>query len=233
MSYHGTVTCSNCWEQGHNRAGCPGLKERMQKRLEEDPDDWRAKQYFEKKARSKKRTCSYCANVGHNRKTCKELSYAKAVTREKAAEWRVKALEYLSHIGLGVGALVTYENWSKEAQPTMVAEIDWNKLDHRYDYSDWHETNSFALGHLGRSDFRRSDHNVALPKDETNKVTRAGYSPYRPIAIIGGLSAESVKSQIPANWLSGESAVTEIFDKDTKPHSVSDWVQFQNFYKEK
>ena len=26
MSYHGTVTCSHCYERGHNMRGCPKLK---------------------------------------------------------------------------------------------------------------------------------------------------------------------------------------------------------------
>ena len=26
MSYNGTVTCSHCYRQGHNKSGCPELK---------------------------------------------------------------------------------------------------------------------------------------------------------------------------------------------------------------
>ena len=72
MSWNGTVRCSNCYDKGHNRNGCPKLKEDMQKRLDADPNDWRATDYFEKKQRTSKRTCGYCKESGHNRKTCSE-----------------------------------------------------------------------------------------------------------------------------------------------------------------
>ena len=72
MSWDGTVRCGNCYEKGHNRNGCPQLKERMEARLAENPEDWRAKAYFEKKNRRTKRTCGYCRDTGHNRKTCPE-----------------------------------------------------------------------------------------------------------------------------------------------------------------
>ena len=49
MSWNGTVRCSHCCDKGHNRASCPALKERMEERLVDNPDDWRAKEYFEKK----------------------------------------------------------------------------------------------------------------------------------------------------------------------------------------
>ena len=233
MSWNNTVRCSHCWQNGHNKAGCTELREKMQKRMDADPDDWRAQEYFRKKQRSRSRTCSYCNHSGHNRKTCKELQHAKNVTREKAAEWRVMALEHLSRIGVGVGALVTYQTWENAPRPAMVTGIDWNSLDHRYIHSGWHETNSFRIGNLDNSNVRAADYIVALPKDETNKVTAENYDPYRPVVIVGPLSAESVKSQVPANWLTGESALTNIFDKDTRPHTVSDWVEFQNFYQEK
>ena len=35
MAWNNTVTCSSCWERGHNKAGCPTLKERMQKKKDE------------------------------------------------------------------------------------------------------------------------------------------------------------------------------------------------------
>ena len=49
MSWNGTVRCGNCYDKGHNRNGCPKLKEEMQKRIEADPEDYYAQKYFEKK----------------------------------------------------------------------------------------------------------------------------------------------------------------------------------------
>ena len=74
MSWNGTVRCGNCYDQGHNRNGCPKLKEDMQKRIEADPEDYYAQQYFEKKQRTSKRACGYCKESGHNRKTCFEAN---------------------------------------------------------------------------------------------------------------------------------------------------------------
>mgnify|MGYP005823771727 CR=1 FL=1 len=231
MAWNNTVTCSSCWERGHNKAGCPILKERMQKRLEADPDDWRATRYFEKKRRSSKRRCSYCDNAGHNRKTCKELKHAKQITAERSSEWRHRALEHLKNIGLGVGALVKYDKWNNgEIQYAMVKSISWNTLDHRFKDTKYHDMHGFHLSDLGK-DLNRIDYNASLPEDKEKIVTSDHYNPYRTFEVVGPLRPEIIDSQVPANWLTGQSSVEVIFDKDTKPYIVSEWVSLQDFYK--
>ena len=93
MAWNGTVTCSHCYEQGHNKRGCMQRLKEMRERLEKDPTDYYAKTFFEKrKAQSErrsstKRKCSYCDEaLGHTRRTCPTLKehVAETVVAQKA-----------------------------------------------------------------------------------------------------------------------------------------------------
>ena len=108
MSWNGTVRCSHCYKEGHNQRGCPSLKEHMEARLANDPDDWRAKQYFEKKKGAKVRRCTYCNLKGHNRATCPELKGAVSEWKHKNSNWRKAVIEELLAAGIGVGALIKH-----------------------------------------------------------------------------------------------------------------------------
>ena len=232
MAWNNTVTCSSCWQRGHNKAGCPDLRERMEQRLKNDPDDWRANNYFDKKKRSSKRTCSYCNNAGHNRKTCKELKYAMQATAERASEWRHAALEYLKNLGLGVGALVKYDKWREgNAQYAIVTSIVWEGLDHRLSDVNYHDANCFNLSNLGK-DLGRVDFVASLPGDKENVVTSAYYKPYRTFEILSPLRPEVISAQVPEGWLTGFGTAATLFDKDTKPYHVDNWVELQGFYTE-
>ena len=92
MSWNGTVRCSYCYQEGHNKRGCPELADRMQKRLDENPNDWRARQYFEKKKGAKVRRCTYCNRKGHNRATCEELKRDVAEWKQKNASYRLSLI---------------------------------------------------------------------------------------------------------------------------------------------
>lgn len=202
----------------------------MQKRIETDPDDWYAAQYFEKKKRSKKRTCSYCSYAGHNRKTCLELKHAKGATEEKAMEWRHKALTYFKHLGLGVGTIVKYDKWNDgQFKYAMVKEILWNLLDHRYSVEPYHDARCFNLSDLGK-DMRRADYRSSFPKDKASVITSDAYNPYHAFEVVSPLRPETIESQVPDGWLLGKSCIKAIFDKDTQPFHVSSWVSLQGFY---
>lgn len=122
MSWNGTVTCKHCWQEGHNRRGCPKLKEQMEKRLAEDPEDWRAQRYFEKKKGAKVRRCTYCNLKGHNRATCAELKGAVSEWKHKNSNWRKAIIEELLAAGLGVGALIKHADlpWRITEQKNLV-----------------------------------------------------------------------------------------------------------------
>lgn len=225
MSWDNTVRCSHCYGKGHNKAGCESLRENMKQRINDDPDDWRAKRYFEQKARSIKRTCSYCSNAGHNRKTCRELIHAKETTTCKAAEWRHEAMDYFKRIGIGVGALVRYNNDAVG----LITNIDWYAMDHRYRDKTYHEERAFVFSDV-RNAKMSANIRLPIPKDEANIVTGEDYEPWYNVEVISAVSGQAIEGQVPSDWLTGAGCADRIFDKDTQPYNVSDWVETQGFY---
>jgi hypothetical protein len=103
MSWTGTVTCSHCYQQGHNRRGCPSLK----KYVKDNPDSYTARSEGLRKSRESTRACGYCRNSGHNRKTCPERKGHALRAVEVNREWVKRATDYLKEKGIGPGALVT------------------------------------------------------------------------------------------------------------------------------
>jgi len=64
-NYNGTTRCSVCYESGHNKAGCPTAKKRVERLREQDPNNWQVQRAdAAAKARTKratgKRKCAYC-----------------------------------------------------------------------------------------------------------------------------------------------------------------------------
>ena len=104
MSYTGTVHCGNCYQQGHNRRGCPQIK----KYIEENPDSWQANRFKEQAAKAKIRRCSYCSEEGHNRRSCGVLKGHQAQAFEAQEKWIGRVKDWMVEKGAGVGALVTY-----------------------------------------------------------------------------------------------------------------------------
>jgi len=135
MSWNNTVTCSECYQTGHNRAGCPRRKERYQEALAK-PEEERG--YYEnsliremeaKKNSNTKRRCSYCAESGHNRRKCEPLAeHSEHVQRQQTA-FRTAFLEHIREIGLNIGCLFkgTGDYVSKNALG-IVIDINWNEV---------------------------------------------------------------------------------------------------------
>ena len=70
MSWNGTVRCSNCYDNGHNKTGCPELK----KAWEENPDSFKGREWARIEARKRApKKCSYCKETGHTRAGCDEI----------------------------------------------------------------------------------------------------------------------------------------------------------------
>ena len=108
MSYNGTVYCGYCGQKGHNRRGCPKLKESMEARIAENPDDYYAKRYFEKKKGSKVRTCGFCGEEGHNKATCPKKKEAIAQFSKANRHYQERVAEVFEKQGIKVGALVVH-----------------------------------------------------------------------------------------------------------------------------
>ena len=99
MSYHGTVTCSHCYERGHNMRGCPKLK----KEAAADPNGYAAR----KLTRMKPRTCTYCDETGHNRRGCPLLKSHKATFIADTHLWRRAFGKWMREQGANFGALLS------------------------------------------------------------------------------------------------------------------------------
>ena len=140
MAWNGTVTCSHCYNKGHNKRGCMELLREMRERLEKDPEDYYAKNFFSKREAQSarrsatKRKCSYCDEAaGHTRRTCPTLKehVAETVVAQKA--YRKGVLARLKEQGLGVGAIVTLQGAlttddGETAMPLVVTRINWNEV---------------------------------------------------------------------------------------------------------
>ena len=208
MSWNGTVRCSNCYEKGHNRSGCPKLKEEMQKRLEVDPDDYRATSYFEKKKRTSKRTCGYCRETGHNRKTCFEANQDRQQFILQYQGAREKALEWMKSSGVGVGTLVKRETYYEEEHLALVEQIQWHRIDAQTTLVDENDvgipdTSCLIIAKVDGSSAR----NHANPKNTE---------------VIGTIPSRLVAAQVPYNWLqSKDEATLDTIDAELKSNDMS------------
>jgi len=189
MSWNGTVRCSHCYHKGHNRTSCPELKERMEACLRDNPNDWRAKEYFEKK----KRTCGYCKKTGHNRKTCTEAKKDKQRFIEKNVELRKEALSWLKKAGLGIGTLVKYSYWSHTHYETrqalgLVKNIRWDNI----------------KAQVGRPEITFSNSTISfLDCVPVNSMDMRELSTHYTDAleIVSTIPSQLVVAQVPHGWL--------------------------------
>jgi len=194
MSWNGTVRCSNCYDKGHNRNGCPKLKEDMQKRLDADPNDWRATDYFEKKKRTSKRTCGYCKESGHNRKTCPEAKKDRDVFILQNHAARKKAIAWMKDSGVGVGTLVKRESYYEDEHLALVEQVRWFQINAKTVLVDENDVGIPDVSCLivAKVD-GSSNRNTANPKNTE---------------IVGTIPRRLVVAQVPYNWLKSEDEAT-------------------------
>ena len=124
MSY-----CSWCWGKGHNAASCPERK----KHIKDNPDSYEAKREAAKVARreARKKTprkCGFCRKPGHNAKTCHTKKTIQQKYTGLCSAYRRKVLEEMCVMGLGVGALVTFQTRSTEPILAIVKDIKWDRI---------------------------------------------------------------------------------------------------------
>jgi len=239
MSYNGTVRCRFCYEKGHNRASCEALKKHMDDRLQRNPDDWRAKEYYAKKRKGGgNRKCSYCEEPGHTRRTCKELSYAKMIAMQKCSQWRQDFVKKLKKHGIGIGALVKYYTYDNGDEVGMVTDICWSGLDHRVDHGASAIISRALMVKPMHSLSGRGNRGVALPKEFEEAYLRESRRATRPTEVLGAINAAAIEKQLPVGFMSGEDCIEPIFaDSEasqdrTKCWNVADWCARQGFYKD-
>ena len=142
-NYKRTVTCGHCYEHGHNKSSCPDLRNQLveniaeyEKQLAEDKfsDDWErnythnrlndAKAQQNKiRNRGKNRKCSYCHEPGHTRRTCHDRKTDIESEAHKMLHGRKILSPLMEEYGIGVGALLEYED-----DIYTVERIEWEYI---------------------------------------------------------------------------------------------------------
>jgi len=239
MSYNRTVRCGHCWQKGHNRTTCKKLLDTMTARLKDDPDDLYAQRFFKskEKRKGKKKSCGYCDGQGHQRRTCLELKHAKKVAIKECVAWRKRLIEAFKTQGVGIGTLVRYERYS-EARLGIITEVHWDRLDHRIQY-DSHPREVNSLVTKDTANFTSYYGACVLPIPEAEGVyTRQEFYSGVSREFVGSINQAEVESQVPEDFLTGESCIEPIFQDGAKSQDrtaawqVQDWCPLQGFYKE-
>jgi len=200
MSWNGTVRCSHCREPKHNRASCPRLKEIMETRLKDNPMDWRALEYFEKKEQRKERTCAYCKGSGHNRKTCVEVQQDRETFIVKNKRLRISVLNWLKEEGLGIGTIVELNSWNKQG-PALVNDLAWENIS----IAKWRRESPT------RDEISQSSVEIfrCLMFGAEFDPSTCGYRVEpNELKVISAIDTRSIQSQVPSGWLESKDKKT-------------------------
>jgi len=116
-----TVYCRHCGEAGHNKLGCPKVKEIVKK----NPNSYLAE--------SLKRRCSYCGTVGHTKNKCAQYIEYIRLKRIDLLEKRATTCEKYINSGIAPGALIRYEfyNYSNRSWQYclgLVSNVHWKHI---------------------------------------------------------------------------------------------------------
>jgi hypothetical protein len=129
LSWNNTVTCSWCYERGHNKNGCQVRKTY----IAENPDAYESRHDADRLRRARTRQCSYCKGTGHNRRKCGQLKNDKQSLQKEIVEGRAAIAATLEERGLAIGALVSYQRdyWNDTTYVGLVESISWEDADTR------------------------------------------------------------------------------------------------------
>jgi len=113
--------CRYCYGQGHNKRGCPKLKEFVAN----NPNSYLAENL--------KRRCSYCSEEGHNRTSCEKYKEGLRQQRIEILERRMEYCESISKLGIMPGTLMRAEFYESSNRkwayhPAIVKEIVWENI---------------------------------------------------------------------------------------------------------
>jgi hypothetical protein len=113
MSWSGTVRCSWCGEEGHNKRGCSHRREYIDSAADSGAE-W-AKQEQHQMNHRKAVRCGWCSQKGHNARSCEHKKEVKA--KLPAAETRChKIIELLLGEQVGKGSVIKRiraESWER------------------------------------------------------------------------------------------------------------------------
>ena len=189
MSWNRTVTCSYCCNTGHNRRGCPKLKEH----IADNPDGYQANRMRRRKTEQEPRKCSYCTNPGHTRRTCSLFKKDRVTLVAQLREKRAEMLEKMAERGIGKGALIdaAMSYYDKDLRPALVVSLPWRGI-------TGGDGVTLRLSFLDNS-YERSKSLSLIDDDGTGAA----------LNVLSPLSAEQVREAAPISWISGT-----LFDED-------------------
>lgn len=105
------MTCKYCYEEGHNRRGCPSRKSRVEDLIRHGDCN---NNFFVIEQRGydsavSSRKCSYCDETGHNIRTCPHPTRDWEYLANADALWRSRLVKSYKekYPGLGTGAIVS------------------------------------------------------------------------------------------------------------------------------
>ncbi len=220
MSWNNTVTCSHCYNEGHNRRSCPSLKEYVEK----NPDSYTARRFNDRKNRAKVRTCGYCKEEGHNRRSCTALLRDKRNATVVNADFCSKVKDYLEGAGLGIGALVMVGESGSPARLGMVSGFRWERANYNSALDSYNgefvQVKHMATGQ--RYYYRLSDDCEAFPATHYAHI----------LDVASPIDSLSVRSQIPSDWAHGTEGINALFDGEGRTYgprtSVGQYAEQNN-----
>ena len=147
MSWHGTVTCSYCYERGHTRRKCPTMKkyhDQYENASEEERSNlgWRERNAHQEWRRQREtlnesnKVCNFCQETGHRVLTCPERLGRVEQLRKINKVYKPLLRKTLKEIGFGKGCLISLHQWvtvngehEKREVPYMVTGVEEGALD--------------------------------------------------------------------------------------------------------
>ena len=189
MSWNNTVRCGYCSHTGHNRRGCPKLKEH----IADNPGGYHAERLRRRKTEQQPRKCSYCTRPGHTRRTCTTFKEDRVILAADLREKRAEMLEKMAERGIGKGALIdaAMSYYDKDLKPALVVSLPWRG-------TCGGDGVTLRLSFLD-SGYERSKSFSLVDDDGTGAA----------LNVLSPLSAEQVREAAPISWISGT-----LFDED-------------------
>ncbi len=135
MSWHGSLTCSYCYNRGHSRRKCPTMKERHDKYVQAIADgteselgwtyrsahrEWQDQQNTLKESN---KVCAYCHEHGHRVNTCPDRLAVVDALRKADEWWKPFIANVFEKYGLGVGTVFQTEAYVNDAYQLNVPHI--------------------------------------------------------------------------------------------------------------
>jgi len=226
------MRCSNCYEWGHNKRGCPKRKERVRKLIAAgDTNNWRVREQQRYDQVKKTRACSYCRKPGHTRRTCSEFKGHKHKFAAINSVYRQKLLDSMKELGLGTGALLTkqisyYDDGERKYTDLlfMVKSVNWDVL-HWTDLTDrYNNTRLFELVSVGKhpTSANGTTEYVSMPPIEGVYPEMYGWE-HSGYTVTASVTEAAVEACVPGGFLQGYSGLEDIFDKELNHYTAQNW----------